>query len=68
VNLVLNGSTRELPEGATVKDAVAASGIPALARGIAVAVDREVVPRSRWEDTRLRDGQRVEVLEAVQGG
>ena len=68
MNLVLNGSTRELPEGATVKDAVAASGIPALARGIAVAVDREVVPRSRWEDTRLRDGQRVEVLEAVQGG
>ena len=68
MNLVLNGSARELPDGATVRDAVAASGIPALARGVAVAVDREVVPRSAWDDTPLRDGQRVEVLEAVQGG
>jgi sulfur carrier protein len=68
VNLVLNGNPRELPEGATVRDAVAASGIPSLARGVAVAVDREVVPRSRWDQTPLHDGQRVEVLEAVQGG
>jgi sulfur carrier protein len=68
VNLLLNGQQRELPDGATVADAVTASGIPALARGVAVAVDREVVPRSLWDDTRLADGQRVEVLEAVQGG
>jgi sulfur carrier protein len=68
VNVVLNGRPRDLPDGATVADAVTASGIPALARGIAVAVDREVVPRSRWDDTALADGQRVEVLEAVQGG
>ena len=68
MNLVLNGTPRELPDGATVADAVSASGIPALARGIAVAVDREVVPRSAWGDTALHDGQRVEVLEAVQGG
>jgi sulfur carrier protein len=68
VNLVLNGQPRELPDGANVSDAVSASGIPALARGIAVAVDREVVPRSLWETTPLADGQRVEVLEAVQGG
>ena len=68
MNLVLNGQPRELPDGATVADAVTASGIPALARGVAVAVDREVVPRSRWDDTALADGQRIEVLEAVQGG
>jgi sulfur carrier protein len=68
LNLLLNGSERELPDGATVADAVTASGIPALARGIAVAVDREVIPRSRWDATPLADGQRVEVLEAVQGG
>lgn len=68
MNVVLNGHPRDLPDGATVADAVSASGIPALARGIAVAVDREVVPRSRWDDTALADGQRVEVLEAVQGG
>ncbi|MEA2475714.1 MAG: sulfur carrier protein [Thermoleophilaceae bacterium] len=68
MNLVVNGEPRELPDGATVADAVRASGMPALARGVAVAVDREVVPGSRWASTPLRDGQRVEVLQAVQGG
>lgn len=37
-------------------------------RGIAVAVNGDVVPRSRWPDTGLQDGDRVEVLGAAQGG
>ena len=64
----LNGEARELPAGASVSDAVAAAGAPMLGRGIAVAVDGEVVPRSQWEATTVADGQRVEVVEAVQGG
>ena len=38
------------------------------ARGIAVAVDGEVVPRSRWDATALRDGSAVEVVAAIGGG
>jgi sulfur carrier protein len=37
-------------------------------RGVAVALDGDVVPRSEWESTFLREGARVEVLRAVQGG
>jgi sulfur carrier protein len=37
-------------------------------RGIAVAVNGEVVPRTAWAGTPLRDGDRVEVLSATQGG
>ena len=37
-------------------------------RGIAVAVNGEVVPRSAWEATGLQPGDRVEVLTAAQGG
>lgn len=37
-------------------------------RGVAVAVDGEVVPRSEWDTTDLAEGARVEVLAAVQGG
>lgn len=40
----------------------------AKARGIAVAVNGEVVPRSRWRDRTLAPGDEVEVVEAVQGG
>jgi sulfur carrier protein len=51
-----------------VDDAVAASGAQPDGRGVAVAVDGEVVPRGQWTATGLSDGQRVEVLQAVQGG
>ena len=64
----LNGEPRELGEGASVLDAVAASGAEPGGRGVAVAVDGEVVPRGEWDAFELRDGQRVEVLQAVQGG
>ncbi len=66
MRLLLNGSERELPDGATVADAVAALGAPG--RGVAVAVDDDVVPRADWASHELRDGVRVEVLTAVQGG
>jgi sulfur carrier protein len=68
MNVVLNGEARELHDGATVNDAVAASGAQPDGRGVAVAVDGEVVPRGQWTATVLSDGQRVEVLQAVQGG
>ncbi|HEY1595448.1 MAG TPA: sulfur carrier protein ThiS [Thermoleophilaceae bacterium] len=68
MNVVLNGEARELRDGATVDDAVAASGAQPDGRGVAAAVDGEVVPRGQWTATVLSDGQRVEVLQAVQGG
>jgi sulfur carrier protein len=64
----LNGDRVELSNGASVADAVAVAGANSGRRGVAVAVDGEVVPRSGWEGTNLRDGQKVEVVEAIQGG
>ncbi|HSJ16853.1 MAG TPA: sulfur carrier protein ThiS [Solirubrobacterales bacterium] len=64
----LNGDRVELADGATVGDAVAMAGADSGRRGVAVAVDGEVVPRSGWDGTPLSDGQRVEVVEAIQGG
>ena len=64
----VNGERRELANGATVAQVVEASGAPADGRGVAAAVDGEVVPRDRWKEIALEDGQRVEVVQAVQGG
>jgi thiazole synthase len=63
----LNGEPTALPDGATVAAAIEASGAAAR-RGVAVAVDGEVVPRSEWDATRLREGEKIEVLAAIQGG
>jgi sulfur carrier protein len=68
VTVTLNGEPRELPAGATVADAVQAVGAPTDGRGVAAAVDGEVVPRSTWASHALAPDDRVEVLQAVQGG
>jgi len=64
----LNGRPVELPDGATVADAVAAAGSGDEPRGVAVAVDGEVVPKAEWASHPLTEGAGVEVLRAVQGG
>ena len=71
IELTINGDRRELPGSATVADAVAlvlGSGPEGRERGMAVAVDGEVVPRSEWRKTPLGPGQAVEILAAIQGG
>ena len=68
MNVVLNGERRDLGAEATVRAAVTATGAPSEGRGVAVALDGEVVPRRAWDDLPLREGQRVEVVQAVQGG
>jgi len=66
--VTLNGERRPLPDGATAADAVRATGAAEHGRGVAVAVDGEVVARGHWADAPLGEGAKVEVLQAVQGG
>jgi sulfur carrier protein len=68
MRVVLNGERRDLGDGATVREAVTATGAPSEGRGVAVALDGEVVPRKQWDEVPLHEGQRVEVVQAVQGG
>jgi len=66
--VTINGDRRELPVGATVASVIASlSGAPG-GRGVAVALEGEVVPRAKWPTTELHDGAKVEVVVAVQGG
>ena len=62
----VNGTEREVPDGATVTQVLAAIGVPA--KGVAVAVDGQVVARTEHDTKVVPDGADVEVLTAVQGG
>lgn len=66
MEVTVNGVGRTLPGGSAVADLVHA--VTAQQRGVAVAVNGEVVPRSGWPSIELCDGDRVEVLSAAQGG
>lgn len=66
--IVLNGEPAMVPAGSTLAAIVGAQGLSPEARGVAVALDGEVVRRAEWGTTAVRAGQRVEVLTAVAGG
>lgn len=62
----VNGEERPAMAGLTLDELVAT--LTTAPSGVAAAVNESVVPRSRWEATALDDGDRVEILTAVQGG
>ena len=64
--IVVNGEPSAVSPGTTLAALLAELEAPA--RGVAVAVDGEVVPRGAWESTALADEAHVEVVVAVQGG
>jgi sulfur carrier protein len=66
--ILLNGGNSELRAGVTIAAALSLLGVELDARGVAVAVDGEVVPRADWESFTLAEDARVEVLTAMQGG
>jgi sulfur carrier protein len=66
LNVLVNGAAEQVESGTTVADVVdrwARSPV-----GVAVAVNEAVVTRAEWLGTTLTDGDRVEILTAVQGG
>ncbi len=68
MRIELNGEPVELSEAATVLDAAGRLGLGQEGRGLAAAVDGEVLPRGQWEQTTLAAGQKVEIVQAIQGG
>jgi sulfur carrier protein len=70
--VIVNGERRELPPEATILSVVEllarAGGRDAAGRGLAVALEGDVVPRERWASTPVGEGTRVEVVAAIQGG
>ena len=66
IGVLVNGEPRELCSGASVAELLRELGLGG--RRVAVAVNRGVVPRSRFAERSLAAGDRVEILEAVGGG
>lgn len=66
MEVLINGERRRLADGASVAEAVRL--VTAETSGVAAAVNDEVVSRAAWNSTRVAEGDRVEVLTAVQGG
>ncbi|MGI5449339.1 sulfur carrier protein ThiS [Streptomyces sp. CA-243310] len=66
MTISVNGEPHEVAAGTTL-DAVVAT-LTRAPQGVAAALNETVVPRGRWSRTEVGEGDRVEVLTAVQGG
>ncbi len=66
--IVMNGKETRTAEAATLVTLLQENGINANTDGVAVAVNSRVVPKSKWTDVRLSEGDVIEVINAVQGG
>ena len=68
MRLSVNGRPQEVPDGASLAELLALLGHGPAPRGVAVALNGEVVTRHSWNSTTVTERDRVEVLGAAQGG
>ena len=64
----VNGEEKTIRPNLNVHDLLIALEMNPTQAGIAVAVDREVIPKTEWQATELRENSEVEIIRAVQGG
>ncbi|WP_305821124.1 sulfur carrier protein ThiS [Massilia brevitalea] len=66
LDIELNGEVYRLPSGQTLADLVLALGVGKQA--VALAVNRQVVPRQQWNERLLVQQDRVDIVRAIGGG
>ena len=66
MDIELNGAPHAAPDGQSVQDLIAALDL--LGKSLAVAVNREVVPRTRWAQHMLQPADRGDIVRAIGGG
>ncbi len=68
IQIKINGQVQSQPRGVTLAAVLATLGIDSARRGLAAALDGQVVPRLAWPDTVLNDGSRLDIVIAAPGG
>ena len=66
MEITLNGQPREVPEAITARQLIAMLDLEG--RRLAMEINQEVVPRSRFDEHLLRHGDRIEIVHAIGGG
>ena len=66
LEIELNGAPFQVPAGQSLQELAGELGVAGQA--VAVAVNREVVPREAWPERRLRASDKVDIVRAIGGG
>lgn len=66
MDIILNGTRREIPDQTSAAELLLALGLAG--KRLALEINREIVPRSRFEHHAIRPGDRIEIVHAIGGG
>lgn len=66
IQIVVNGEPREAPQGIAVVKLVEQMGLDP--GRVAIERNLEILPRARWQETRVAAGDRFEIVHFVGGG
>ncbi len=66
MEVIVNGETREIEDTTTAAELIETLGLAG--RRLAMEVNGEILPRSRFETHRFRPGDRIEIVQAIGGG
>lgn len=66
MKILLNGETREVPADSTAQDLVELLDLTG--KRLAMEVNREILPRTRYQQYHLQNGDEVEIVHAIGGG
>jgi sulfur carrier protein len=67
MNVFVNNEIREVKNQLTISEFLTENQLNA-AKGIAIAINNEVVPKARWGTTKFKENDRISVIRATQGG
>ena len=68
ITIHVNGEDRDVRENLSITELLIELNIDSEQSGIAIALDREVIPKSAWKTTEVLEDSEVEIIRAVQGG
>lgn len=66
MKIIVNGEERELKEGSTLQNLIAKLGLEG--KVMAAAVNMQIVKQEKWDETLLKEGDKIELLDFVGGG
>ncbi len=68
MTILVNGNAHDIEEEQTLEDLLARLEISKEMKGIAVALNSDVIPKKMWADVKVQSSDRIEIIRAVQGG
>tara|TARA_Y100000031_G_C8064355_1_gene312125 strand:+ start:274 stop:480 length:207 start_codon:yes stop_codon:yes gene_type:complete len=68
VKIILNGNEKDVNNGTNLLDLLSQSKISNDKQGVAVAINEDVISREEWKQIKLKQNDRIEIIQAVQGG